>query len=173
MRAAFRNAIVIRPAVMFGRDDAFLNTLVQLLKRLPAYRLFGWGQTRLQPVHVEDVAEAIARAFLPGAACPATYEFGGPRVFTYEELLRAVADRLGKRPASFPCPLPHGMGSHGLRRAPVSPLSRARWSSWKWTRRLSRPARIGSPCIAPTPMEAALEQILAKRQSRAGFGRFP
>jgi NADH dehydrogenase len=50
VRAAFRDAIVIRPAVMFGRDDAFLNTLVQLLKRLPAYPLFGRGLARLQPV---------------------------------------------------------------------------------------------------------------------------
>jgi NADH dehydrogenase len=50
VRAAFGNAIVIRPAVMFGRDDAFLNTLVQLLKRLPAYPLFGRGLARLQPV---------------------------------------------------------------------------------------------------------------------------
>jgi len=165
VRAAFRNAIVIRPAVMFGRDDAFLNTLVQLLKRLPAYPLFGRGQTRLQPVHVEDVAEAIARALLPGAACPATYEFGGPRVFTYEELLRAVADRLGKRPALFSVPF---TAWHGLawiaERLPVSPLRRSQVELME----MDTAASAGLPGlealgIAPTPMEAALEQILAKR----------
>ena len=72
------------------------------------------------------MAEAIARALLPGAACPGTYEFGGPRVFTYEELLRAVADRLGKRPALFSVPF---TAWHGLawiaERLPVSPLSRS------------------------------------------------
>ncbi len=41
VQAAFANAIIVRPAVMFGRDDAFLNTLVNLLKRLPAYPMFG------------------------------------------------------------------------------------------------------------------------------------
>ncbi len=48
VQAAFANAIIIRPAVMFGHDDAFLNTLVTLLKRLPAYPMFGRGLTRLR-----------------------------------------------------------------------------------------------------------------------------
>jgi nucleoside-diphosphate-sugar epimerase len=47
---------------MFGPDDAFLNTLLKLLRRLPAYPMFGRGATRLQPAHVEDVAEAMVRA---------------------------------------------------------------------------------------------------------------
>ena len=67
VQAAFANAIIIRPAVMFGPDDAFLNTLVKLLKWLPAYPMFGRGLTRLQPVDVEDVAEAIARGLQPTA----------------------------------------------------------------------------------------------------------
>ena len=116
MRAAFRNAIVIRPAVMFGRDDAFLNTLVQLLKRLPAYPLFGRGQTRLQPVHVEDVAEAIARAPYRALPVPPPMNLAG-RVSL---LTRSFSVRLrtgsGNGQPCFPCPLPHGMGSHGLRR---------------------------------------------------------
>ena len=66
VQAAFANAIIVRPAVMFGQDDAFLNTLVTLLKRFPAYPMFGRGLTRLQPVSVEDVAEAIARCSAAG-----------------------------------------------------------------------------------------------------------
>ena len=62
VRAAFADAILIRPAVMFGPDDAFLTTILELLRRLPIYPMFGRGLTRLQPVYVEDVAEAIARA---------------------------------------------------------------------------------------------------------------
>jgi uncharacterized protein YbjT (DUF2867 family) len=67
VQAAFANAIIIRPAVMFGPDDAFLNTLVKLLKWLPAYPMFWRGLTWLQPVDVEDVAEAIARGLQPTA----------------------------------------------------------------------------------------------------------
>jgi uncharacterized protein YbjT (DUF2867 family) len=52
--------MLVRPAVMFGPDDAFLTTILELLRRLPIYPLFGHGLTRLQPAYVEDVAEAIA-----------------------------------------------------------------------------------------------------------------
>jgi NADH dehydrogenase len=90
---------------MFGPDDRFLTTLASLLRILPVYPLFGRGRTRLQPVHVEDVAEAIARivAGAPGAGHPC-YELGGPRVYSYAELLRVVADRTGARARLVPLP---------------------------------------------------------------------
>src|ERR1700694_5071788 len=59
VRAAFADALLIRPAVMFGPDDAFLTTILKLLRRLPIYPMFGRGLTGLQPAYVEDVAEAI------------------------------------------------------------------------------------------------------------------
>ena len=100
VREAFPGATLVRPSAMFGPDDRFLTTLARLLRTLPVYPLFGRGRTRLQPVHVEDVAEAIARvlAGAPGAGHPC-YELGGPRVYSYAELLRVVADRTGARPA--------------------------------------------------------------------------
>jgi uncharacterized protein YbjT (DUF2867 family) len=61
VRAAFADALLIRPAVMFGPDDAFLTTILRLLRRLPIYPMFGRGLTKLQPAYVEDVAEAVAR----------------------------------------------------------------------------------------------------------------
>ena len=80
VREAFPGATLVRPSVMFGPDDSFLATLARLLRTLPVYPLFGRGRTRLQPVHVEDVGEAIAR-ILGGAAGSShlCYEFGGPR----------------------------------------------------------------------------------------------
>ena len=91
VRAAFPQASIVRPAVMFGRDDAFLNTLIKLLRSLPVYPMFGRGETRLQPADVEDVGEAVARLLQrtePGAL---TVECGGPRIYSYEELLRTIA----------------------------------------------------------------------------------
>ena len=61
VRAAFADALFVRPAVMFGPDDAFLTTILKLLRQLPIYPMFGGGRTRLQPAYVEDVAEAVAR----------------------------------------------------------------------------------------------------------------
>jgi NADH dehydrogenase len=105
VRDAFPGATLVRPSVMFGPDDHFLTTLARLLRILPVYPLFGRGRTRLQPVHVEDVAEAIARivAGAAGADHPC-YELGGPRTYTYVELLHSVADRIGTRARLFPLP---------------------------------------------------------------------
>jgi len=164
VQAAFASAIIIRPAVIFGQDDVFLNTLVKLLKRLPAYPMFGRGLTRLQPVYVEDVAEAIARSLRPTAANPVAYELGGPRVYTYEELLKVVAHRLGKKPVLFPVPFPiwHGLARIG-EMLPGSPLSRNQVELME----VDTVASTGMPGfdalgIAPQPIEQALEQILAR-----------
>jgi uncharacterized protein YbjT (DUF2867 family) len=105
VRAAFVEALFIRTAVMFGPDDAFLTTILKLLRQLPVYPMFGRGVTRLQPAYVEDVAEAIVRV-MQRAQTPSTiFEFGGPRVYFYEELLRAVAHQAGLAPRLLPIPL--------------------------------------------------------------------
>ena len=91
VRAAFTDAVLIRPAVMFGPNDSFLTTIITLLERLPIYPMFGRGLTRLQPAHVEDVAEAIARALQRTEKHPITFECGGLGL-----LLRRIAQS--------PCP---------------------------------------------------------------------
>ena len=104
VRAAFADALIIRPAVMFGPDNSFLTTIIALLERLPIYPMFGRGLTRLQPAYVEDVAEAITRALQRTEKHPITFECGGPRVYSYEELLKAVAREAGLKPKLIPIP---------------------------------------------------------------------
>jgi NADH dehydrogenase len=104
VRAAFPGAIVVRPGVMFGTDSGFLVNVLGLLRRLPAYPLFGRGETRLQPVAVEDVAEAIVRILTRREATPDIYEFGGPQVYRYEDLIRAIAHEAGLKPMLMPLP---------------------------------------------------------------------
>ena len=104
VRAAFADALLIRPAVMFGPDDSFLTTIITLLERLPIYPMFGRGLTRLQPAYVDDVAEAITRALQRTEKHPITFECGGPRVYSYEELLKAVAHEAGLKPKLIPIP---------------------------------------------------------------------
>jgi uncharacterized protein YbjT (DUF2867 family) len=104
VRAAFSDATLIRPAVMFGPDDAFLTMILKLLRRLPVYPMFGRGLTRLQPAYVDDVAEAIARALQGTETHAITYECGGPRVYSYKEFLSAVAHQAGLRPILIPVP---------------------------------------------------------------------
>jgi uncharacterized protein YbjT (DUF2867 family) len=105
VRAAFNEALFVRPAVMFGPDDAFLSTILKFLRQLPVYPMFGRGLTRLQPAYVEDVAEAIGRTMQRAETSSTIFEFGGPRVYSYEELLRAVAHQAGLAPRLIPIPL--------------------------------------------------------------------
>ena len=101
---------------MFRPDDAFLTTILKLLKRLPIYPMFGSGLTRLQPAYVENVAEAVARALQRTETNAITFECGGPRVYTYEELLRVLAREAGLKPSLFRFHLPLGRHWLGLRR---------------------------------------------------------
>lgn len=104
VRAEFADACLVRPAVMFGPDDAFLSTILKLLRQLPIYPMFGRGRTRLQPAYVDDVAEAVARIMARAERQPAVFELGGPTVYSYEQLLRAIAHQAGLAPLLIPVP---------------------------------------------------------------------
>jgi NADH dehydrogenase len=103
VRAAFPGTTIIRPAVMFGPDDAFLMPLTGLLRKFPLFPLFGGGQTLLQPAYVEDVGEAIARTF-DAAPAETVYELAGPCTYTYRDLLQTVCTGLGVQRALVPVP---------------------------------------------------------------------
>jgi uncharacterized protein YbjT (DUF2867 family) len=103
VRTAFDAATIIRPAVMFGPDDAFLTPLLKHLRNVGFFPMFGRGRTVLQPSYVEDVAEAIVSVF-KAPDTETTYELGGPHIYTYENLLRAIGTHLGVRPFLFPVP---------------------------------------------------------------------
>ena len=156
VREAFPSATIIRPSVMFGLDDHFLTTLARLLRILPVYPLFGRGRTRLQPVHVEDVTEAIARvvAGATGAGHPC-YELGGPRTYTYAELLRGVADRMGKRARLLPLPFALWETLAFLAEfAPGAPLTRNQVALMRRDNVASRDLPgLRDLGIAPTPLE--------------------
>ena len=118
-------ARVLRSAVMFGPDDAFLNTIISLLRTLPAYPMFGKGETRLQPVHVEDVGEAAAVLLADATVAGGTYEIGGPEVFTYAGLVRAIAAEIHLRPTLVSVPYSLWFGLAGvLALLPNPPVSR-------------------------------------------------
>jgi uncharacterized protein YbjT (DUF2867 family) len=66
--------------------------------------MFGRGSTRLQPVYVEDVAEAVARCAHQVQTLGTIFECGGPRIYSYSELIKAIAREVGLRPILFPMP---------------------------------------------------------------------
>ena len=104
VQTAFPGAVIVRPAVMFAPDDAFLTTILRLLRSLPAYPIFGDGRTRLQPVYADDVASAIAQILRQSRKPYPVYELAGPRVYSYEELLRTIARIARLRPVLMRMP---------------------------------------------------------------------
>lgn len=100
---AMPKAILLRPSVLFGPDDAFLAALVRLA-RLPVVPLFGRGETRLQPVHVDDVARAAVRLSGLRPLERRLFELGGPERLSYRRILEQVLAHLACRRTLLPVP---------------------------------------------------------------------
>jgi uncharacterized protein YbjT (DUF2867 family) len=104
VRQAFPDATIVRPCAMFGPGDALFGTLADLARLLPALPLIGGGRTRLQPVYVEDVAEAVARMLADVGTAGRTYELAGPGVYTMRELVKITLRLIGRRRLLVPVP---------------------------------------------------------------------
>ena len=86
---------ILRPTVLFGREDILINNIAWALRHLPIFGVFGDGRYRLQPIYVDDLA---ALAVLQGARRePATVEAIGPETYAYRDLARMIAERIGVR----------------------------------------------------------------------------
>jgi uncharacterized protein YbjT (DUF2867 family) len=166
VQAAFPGVVIVRPAVMFASDDVFLTTILRLLRVLPAYPLFGDGRTRLQPAYADDVAAAIAQVLRQSKKPYPVYELAGPRVYSYEELLRTVARTAGLRPALLRMPFTLWDALAGVAEIlPHPPLTRNQVELMQ----IDTTASDNLPGfrvlgISPRPLEEELEAML--KQSR-------
>ena len=104
VQGAFPAATILRPSVLFGPEDAFFNSLAAIAKIAPLLPLFGSGQTRLQPVYVDDVAAAVAAAIERQDAEGRIFELGGPEVYSYRDLLELTLQQIGRRRLLLPLP---------------------------------------------------------------------
>ncbi len=100
----FPTAIILRPSIIFGPEDAFFNRFAALARISPFLPSIGLGLTRFQPVYVGDVAAAIANC-VEGQGTPGgVYELGGPEVLSFRQLLDMTQDYSGRRRPYFPMP---------------------------------------------------------------------
>lgn len=93
---------VLRPTVLFGKEDILINNIAWALRRFPVFGLFGDGQYRLQPIYVDDLAGLAVEA--GGRSGNETIDAIGPEAFTYRELVRAIGAGIGKRRPLLPLP---------------------------------------------------------------------
>ena len=104
VREAAPAAVILRPSVIFGPEDDFLNRFGALARALPALPLFGGGATKLQPVFVGDVALATLAAIGDAGAAGRAYELGGPEVLTLREIAALTLRIVERRRALVPLP---------------------------------------------------------------------
>lgn len=84
---------ILRPAVLFGREDILINNIAWLLRKLPVFPVFGYGSYRVQPIYVRDFAEL---AVLEGQRKEnATINAIGPETYTYKGLIEKIGDIIG------------------------------------------------------------------------------
>jgi uncharacterized protein YbjT (DUF2867 family) len=116
---------IFRPSIIYGAGDQFINMLAAMVRRYPIVPVIGSGQQRLQPVPVEQVAEAFARAVALEATVKHAYEVGGPDPVTMLQLLDLIGATLGRsrvRKAHVPIGLVRPL-ARLLHRVPGFPLT--------------------------------------------------
>ena len=97
---------ILRPSILFGEGDEFFNTLAALVKLLPLVPVAGSGANRFQPIAADDVARCVATSVLQEEYYSRVVEVGGPRRYTYKELLGVVATTLRVRRLRVHVPIP-------------------------------------------------------------------
>lgn len=104
VRDAFSKATILRPSILFGREDQFTNRFAAMIRMTPVLPIIG-GKTKFQPVYVVDVARAIAAAVAdPRAHAGKIYELGGPQIMSMAEINAWLAEQIGHDPAMLPVP---------------------------------------------------------------------
>ena len=166
--AAFPRASVLRPSVLFGEDDRFLNMFAGLIASLPALPVFG-ATARLQPLWVDDAAEAIANALAnPAAHGGKTYEIAGPEAIAMLELNRRIARAQGReRPL---VPVPDALS--GLFAAlPLTPMN---GDQWKMLRHGNLPSStfpgLKQLGVVPKPLSLFLDRWMIRYRKYGRFG---
>jgi len=170
--AAFPAATVLRPSVIFGPDDNFVNMFARLIAAVPVLPVFG-SEAKFQPVFVDDAAAAVAEALAdPARHGGKTFELAGPEVITMGDLNRRIAAAQGR--ATVLAELPD-FASEAFATLtgwlPGAPLSRGQW-------KLLKAGNVASGAlpglkdlgIAPRPLALFLDRWMVQFRKHGRFG---
>lgn len=164
---AFESATILRPSIVFGKDDNFLNMFGGLIEMMPVLPVFG-PTAELQLVYVDDVAEAVAVALEnPSEHGGKIYELGGPEVLTMMDINTRIASAAGRDPKFIAMP----DGLSGLFAAmPLTPMSRDQWTLLKAGSVVAEGANtLADFGIEARPLGLYLEKWMTRYRR---FGRF-
>lgn len=178
VREAVPTATILRPSIVFGPEDDFFNKFAAMAGMSPALPLIGGGKTKFQPVYVDDVADAVCESLTRAEAVGRTYELGGPRVYTFKELLQLMLRETGRKRILAPVPFPVasliGLAGEIAGMAPFvePPLTRDQVTLLKRDNVVDTSAAVGTLAdfdIEPHTVESILPSYMARYRR---YGQF-
>ncbi len=172
VRAAFANAIVLRPSIVFGQEDAFLNRFAAMIAKAPVVPVVR-APAKFQPVFAADVADAVAAAIrTPEAYAGKTFELGGPDVISMGKLIRWLAKTIGRDPSIVE--IPDMLGAL-IARGGFLPGAPITWDQWQMLQTDNVVANgadgLAAFGIVPTPLDAVAPGWLVRFRKAGRFGR--
>ena len=172
VRANFGHPIILRPSIIFGREDHFVNRFAGLIRMLPVVPVIG-AETRFQPVFVGDVAKAIVAALARPATAEGgeTLELGGPDILTMMELNRWIAKAIGHDRTFLPVP---GFAAELLAKTtgwlPGAPITLDQFKMLGTDNVVTGTDGLATLRIVPTPLCAVAEDWLDIYRKHGRFG---
>ncbi len=172
VRAAFPSAVILRPSLVFGLEDKFFNRFADIARLAPFMPVIA-GETRMQPVFVGDVADAAMAAIGSTELQGKVYELGGPRVWTFREILAYIlkATRRDRRLVKIPMGMAR-LQAAILQHVPGKPLTPDQLLMLSSDNVVSDGALgLTDLGVVPTPVELVVPGYLSRYQP--GGGRRP
>ncbi len=173
VRAAFPAATILRPSIVFGPEDGFFNRFAAMAKwPLPVMPVVA-GDTKFQPVFVQDVAEAVLRAAEDPRHAGQTYELGGPRSYSFRQLTQYILDEVMVKKPLVDVPMPIAkIQAMVLGLAPKPLITSDQLKLLARDNVVSAGAKtLADFGITPTPVEAIVPGYLARYRPKGQFSR--
>lgn len=170
---AFPGATILRPSIVFGPEDDFFNRFARLAMLSPVLPLIGGGDTKFQPVYVADVAAAVEKVLEDSGTAGRTYELGGPRCYSFRDLMSLLLKEIGRCRALVPLPFALAtLQATFLQLLPIPPLTVDQ------VRLLRKDNVVGADALgfkdlglAPTALEAVLPTYLDQYRPLGYYNR--
>ena len=173
--AAIPRATILRPSIIFGREDQFINRFAGLIQQLPVVPVVAGG-TKFQPVYVVDVAGAVVAALAdPARFGGRTFELGGPQVYSFRAILGWIRDQV--RPGKRLLEVPDAAAALMARAGDFLPFAPMTYGQWLMLQN-DNVAGAGMPGLADfgipaTPLEAIAPAYLERYKTGGRFHRDP
>lgn len=168
---AFPTATILRPSIVFGREDQFINRFAGLIRMLPVVPVIG-ASTRFQPVYVGDVAKAIAASVTGKGG--GTLELGGPAIFSMLELNRWIAKAIGRDPVFVEVPdIAAELLAKSTGWLPGAPITMDQYRMLGSDNIVTGIDGLAGYGIVPTPLDVVAHDWLTLYRKHGRFGTSP